>query len=185
MKKIAIFAPNHLSSTPLMSERLSALITVDNIVFLCVEGSAAHEFVQEYSNQKNIEIQLFQQDCSQNVNLVDDFRDNKMIAEADELVVFYDGVNEKIGHLMRFAIEIGITIHTLEIKPLKVDPSSILEAYYKHFSLEELETELKEITASKDMLIKEMRYDELEQVREKFNFLLKKIHLLKNQEMSN
>jgi hypothetical protein len=180
MKKIAVFAPNHLSSSPLIRKRLSALITVENIVFLCIEGSAAHEFVQEYSNQKNIEIQLFQQDCSQHVNLVDDYRDNKMIAQADELVIFYDGVNEKIGHLMRFAIQIGITIHTLKIQPLKEDPSIIYEDYYKHFSLEELQTELKEITAYKAQLIKEMRYDEALQIHNKIRVINEKMKSMKN-----
>lgn len=165
MKKIALFVPNHFSNFLLLKEQLNPFITSENDVLLCSETISVLQLVQKYAKEKNISVQYFQADWNQHSIKANKVRDKEMMATADLLVVFNDGENEKMNFLKSLAIEKEILIREIDITHLEAMPSTIYLESLHQKSMEELQIELEKLTAQKDNLIKEMKYEEVTQIR--------------------
>jgi hypothetical protein len=165
MKKIALYIPLHVSIFYLLKEHLNPLITSENDILLCSETSSILYLVRKFAIKKNISVQYFQADWRQYGNNANEVRDTEMIATADLLVVFKDGENEKMNFLKSLAIEKEIQIREIDITHLEAMHSTIYLESLHQKSFKELQIELEKLTAQKDKLIKEMKYEEATQIR--------------------
>jgi hypothetical protein len=173
MKNIAISAPYHFSNQVTFFETLDSIISKDENVRLTSSAvSSICSLIRDYVDKYYFDYHFYIADWAKEIN-ADLERDKRMIADADEIILFDDGCTNKIKLLKIWAIEKNMPVHIIEIVPIDtVKYTEIISKDLAQFQEKnEIAAAIEQFETAKEHAIKDGQYEVASLIRDKIRIL--------------
>jgi hypothetical protein len=173
MKTIAISAPYHFCDKVIFNETLDSIVS-DNIDvrFTAAAIGSVSELIRAYAEKYFWEYYFYLNDWSTQLN-ADQKRDQKMIEDADEIILFDDACTEKINVLKQWANIKNIPIHVIEIP--KIDTDKYTQIMSKNLNdlqdKNEIYEAIEAFEYAKESAIREGQFEMAARMRDKLRML--------------
>ncbi len=173
MKTIAISAPYHFSNQVTLFESLDSIISKDEEVRLTAPAiGSICSLIRDYVAKYYLDHHFYIANWAKELN-ADLERDKRMIADADEIILFDDGCTNKINLLKLWAAEKNIPIHIIDILPIDaVKYTEILSKDLEQFQdKNDIHLAIEEFETAKEQAIKDGQYEMASIIRDKIRIL--------------
>ncbi len=173
MKNIAISAPFHFSNQVTFFETLDSIISKDeNVRLTASANSSICSLIRDYVEKYYLDHHFYIADWAKEIN-VDLERDKRMIADADEIILFDDRCTNKIKLLNIWANEKNIPVYIIEILPIAtLRFSEIIFKDLEQFQdKNEIIAAIEQFEAAKEQAIKDGQYEVASVIRDKIRIL--------------
>lgn len=173
MKNIAIVAPYHFKDVKLFNEALDSIILFEDEERLTYSAfGILSDLVRDYASTNFLDHHCYISNWAKHKE-ADNERDKLMISEANELIVFDDGVTNRINLMKQWAIEENIPIHLIEIASTdSIKYAEIISKNLNHLEdPNELAIAVEEFEIAKEQAIKEGEFEMAAIIRHKIKML--------------